>query len=90
MKAGRSYRRPVCSVDHSHTVQHDENNQWVCIDCANDYIREVINAKVEDLRKSEGGVELPEGVKDERMTIDARYQDSVPNRAARRRMMRRG
>ena len=71
-------------------MQRDETGKWVCVDCANDFIREVLQSKIDAAAKSEGGIELPEGVRDERMTITTRYQDSIPNRAARRRLRKHG
>jgi len=84
MKAGRSHRRPVCSADPLHKVQRDEDGKWVCIDCFIEYANSVTQSKADMAHKSQGGVELPGGVKDDRVKVPD-VTPFLPNRAQRRR-----
>ena len=83
---GRSNRRPVCSVEATHTVVRDADGQWVCRNCATDFIQTFMRDAAEFAGKSEGGVELPSGVKDDRVTESINVAPYMPNRAQRRRM----
>lgn len=83
MKAGRSHRRPVCSVDPAHVVIRDEDGRWVCRTCAVEFIQTFMDDAVEHAHKSEGGVELPIGVKDERIE-PVNVTPFTPNRRQRR------
>ena len=84
MKAGRSHRRPVCSVDPTHKVQRDEDGKWVCIDCFVAFANSVTQARAENAHKSAGGVDLPQGTRDERVKVPD-VTPYIPNRAQRRR-----
>lgn len=85
MKAGRSHRRPVCSVDPAHKVQRDPDGKWLCMDCFVGFANSVTQSKAEMAHKSVGGVELPGGVKDDRIEVPD-VRPFMPNRAQRRRM----
>lgn len=84
--AKQIHRKPKCARDPSHSVMRDTEGAWVCIDCANVWLEAHVEGKLSD--KSVGGVELPAGVRDDRR-VKPRFQDALPNRAARRRAKRR-
>ena len=72
---------PVCSACGEKTIR-DTSGAWFCIKCADEWLRQRLDAKVRD--HSIGGVILPSRVVDERRER-ASFRDIYPNRAARRR-----
>ena len=74
--AGRSsFAIPDCSV-HGTPCVRGANGQFVCPECFNDFLQ--------TKTKTEAGVELPDGVRDERIS----FRHMLPNRRARRMVMR--
>ncbi len=85
--SGKRYTKPVCSsCKTDEHVQRNDKDEWFCLKCADEWLREYRDARVSG--KSIGGVALPVGVKDERRVASS-FKDVYPNRAARRRAMRR-
>jgi hypothetical protein len=84
--AGKSFAIPHCSVCQS-KMQKDEQGQWFCLTCANDWLEEFVKNKVGD--KSIGGVVLPTRVVDERRNTPS-FKDLMPNRRYRRQALKRG
>ena len=85
--AKKRYARPICSSCKTNEhVQRNDKGEWFCVACADEWLKEYVDAKVG--AKSIGGVVLPTMVKDERRKTPS-FKDVYPNRAARRRAMRR-
>lgn len=72
-------RRPRCSAGHK-SLPVQTPTGWVCPECFNEHVQ-----KKRDDRTS-GGVVIPAGVK---MPADNYFGQAFPNRAARRRALRR-
>jgi hypothetical protein len=73
----QSFAIPRCSVHLIQTVR-GVDGAFVCPECFNDWLQK-------SAQKTEGGIELPEGVRDERLPT---FQQILPNRRARRAAMR--
>lgn len=77
---------PRCSNDASHHVQKNEEGEWFCVECFNEWLGNFVEKRTRG--HSIGGIELPVGVKDERrVTPDIR--DVYVNRRIRRAAARR-
>ena len=74
MRAASSARIPRCSV-HRTSMVRDGRKGWVCPTCFTEWLNKD--------QTSRGGVELPAGVQDERLT----FERILPNRRARRAVM---
>lgn len=82
MKAKRSFHVPRCSV-HGTPTQKNDSGVWVCLTCADEWLEREVQRLTHG--RSQGGVELPAGVADERIEAPS-FRGLVPNRAQRRAM----
>lgn len=72
---------PRCSVDASHNVEKNDQGEWFCVECFNEWLGTFVEKRTRD--HSIGGIELPVGVKDERR-IKPDIKDVYLNRRVRR------
>ncbi len=82
MAATKSYAIPRCTVHTDEQMTRDDAGNWFCLTCADAWLKGFVEAKTGD--KSQGGVKLPWGVRDERKKAPS-FRDLHPNRRARRR-----
>lgn len=80
--ATQSFAAPICSYHVTDEfMQRDPGGKWVCMKCADEWLEAHVEAKLR--HKTQGGVLLPVGVKDERRVTPS-FRDAYPNRRARR------
>lgn len=78
--------QPRCSKHRDVKCERNENGEWYCPTCFNDYAREIIHAR--SGRRTASGIELPYGTVDPaKEEID--IKKVMPNRAQRRAQRRR-